>query len=188
MKYFISNPKELKGEWVGIGVVIILLSLFLTYFLFFAIPPIFGISGIISGVLFLIFAYFMPQRTEKGTEAYWKALGFKEYIKTAEKYRLQFQEKENIFEEYLPYAITFGLTDKWAKAFEGIYKTPPSWYEGYFGPTFFPTGLSHSLNSAIATVGSIFVSRPGSGSGLGSGFGGGGFSGGGGGGGGGGSW
>lgn len=127
----------------------------------------------------------MPKKTEKGTEAYWKILGFREYINTAEKYRVQFQEKENIFEKYLPYAIIFGLADKWAKAFEGIYLQPPTWYEGEFGPRFTTYAFVNSLNHSLSSINSAFISRSGGG---GSGFGGGGFSGGGGGGGGGGSW
>jgi len=133
----------------------------------------------------LIFSPFMPKRTKKGTEAYWHILGFKEYINTAEKYRAQFYEKENIFEKYLPYAIIFGLADKWAKAFEGIYNRPPSWYEGDFGPRFTTLVFVNSVSRSLSSANSAFVSRPGGG---GSGFGGGGFSGGGGGGGGGGSW
>jgi len=144
------------------------------------------ISLVLSGLLFLIFARFMPKKTRKGADAYWKILGFRDFIKTAEKYRAQFYERENIFEEYLPYAILFGLTDKWAKAFEGIYQNPPSWYEGpvvtSFSAVAFADSLSHSLSAFSSGA---FHGGAGSGS---SGLGGGGFSGGGFGGGGGGSW
>ena len=181
-KYFISNPKEITKKWSEIGIGILVLGLFLAFLLnnFLLLNPIF-----ISGILFLIFSPFMPKRTEKGTEAYWQILGFKEYINTAEKYRAEFEEKENIFEKYLPYAIIFGLVDKWAKAFEGIYNRPPSWYEGDFGPQFSTFVFVNSMNRSLFNVNSAFVSRPGGGV---SGFGGGGFAGGGGGGGGGGSW
>lgn len=190
--YFVSNPKEAKKKWAGIGSSILAL-VFVIVYIFLKLTPssssfsllILFASVIASGILFIIFSQFMPKRTEKGTEAYWHALGFKEYINTAEKYRLQFQEKENIFEKYLPYAIVFGLAEKWAKAFEGIYNNPPSWYEGDFGPRFTTFLFVSSLNQGLANVNSVFTSRPGGG---GSGFGGGGFSGGGGGGGGGGSW
>lgn len=183
-KYFVSDPKKITGKWLLIGIVILfffvpLSSVLKNYLLL--------ISFLISGLLFLTFAPFMPKRTEKGAEAYWHILGFKEYINTAEKYRAEFQEKENIFEKYLPYAIIFGLVDKWAKAFEGIYQVPPSWYEGDFGSHFTTLAFVSSLNRNLSSVNSAFVSRPGGG-GSGSGFGGGGFSGGGGGGGGGGSW
>ena len=184
-KYFTTNPpQKITTRWLLIGTTImffiapIFLFVHLLTFLIF-------ISIFISGLLFLIFAPFMPKRTEKGTEAYWHILGFKEYIKTAERYRAEFEEKENIFEKYLPYAIIFGLIDKWAKAFEGIYNRPPSWYEGDFGPTFSTYVFIHSMDRSLSNFTNAFTSRPG---GRVSGLGGGGFAGGGGGGGGGGSW
>jgi uncharacterized membrane protein len=182
-KYFFSNPKEVVKKWFAIGLTIILISFFAFLAHFFGF--ILFVSFLISGILFLIFSPFMPKRTEKGTEAYWKILGFREYINTAEKYRAQFYEKENIFEKYLPYAIIFGLVNKWAKAFEGIYKNPPSWYEGEFGPRFTTFALVNSIDRSLSSVNRAFLVRPGGGV---SGFGGGGFAGGGGGGGGGGSW
>ena len=38
--------------------------------------------------------------------------------------RARFAEQHDIFSQYLPYAIVFGCTKKWAKAFEG--STPSS--------------------------------------------------------------
>ena len=179
LKYFVSNPRKIIGKWVGIGIAIIFVGFFSLFF-----KPILGISFITSGILFLIFSKLMPKKTEKGARAYWYALGFKEYINTAEKYRLQFQEKENIFEKYLPYAIVFNIAEKWARAFEGIYNNPPSWYEGDFGPRFTAIAFTNSLNHSLSNMNNFLASRPGGG---GSGFGGG-SSGGGGGGGGGGRW
>jgi len=185
-KYFTSDPQKVAGKWLTLGMAIISISFILL------IPHFSGfilfISLLISGILFCIFSPFMPKRTEKGTEAYWKILGFKEYINTAEKYRAQFYEKENIFEKCLPYAIIFGLVNKWAKAFEGIYNNPPSWYEGDFGPRFTTLIFINSIDRSLSHVNSAFLSRPGGGVRGVSGFGVGGFAGGGGGGGGGGSW
>ena len=185
-KYFVSDPQKITKKWAVIGTTIIFFSV-LPFIFIASLGFIFFVSLLASGILFLIFSPFMPKRTEKGTQAYWHSLGLKEYINTAEKYRVQFQEKESIFEKYLPYAMIFGLAEKWAKAFEGIYTKPPTWYEGDFGPRFTAYTFVTSLSRSMSQVNSVFVSRPG-GSGSSSGFGGGGFSGGGGGGGGGGSW
>jgi uncharacterized membrane protein len=80
----------------------------------------------------------------------------------------------------------FGVTDKWAEAFEGLALPPAdtSWYVS--SRPFVYASFADSLDSFTVTTSGIIASTP-SGSG-GSGFGGGGFSGGGGGGGGGGSW
>jgi len=70
-----------------------LASMFLIKFL--GLPPIFlvsiiilGISLGISAVIGLIFAYFMPALTITGADAKWHALGFKEYLHTAERFRI----------------------------------------------------------------------------------------------------
>jgi uncharacterized membrane protein len=81
----------------------------------------------------------------------------------------------------------FGVTDKWAKAFESLGQLPSddmSWYVSTRPFVFHE--FADSLDSFAVTTSGVISATP-SGSG-GSGFGGGGFSGGGGGGGGGGSW
>lgn len=185
--YFVSIPKKAKEKWLLFGAIILWFSCFLIKSPITKLDEFqhLGNAGIISAILFFIFSLLMPKRTKKGTEAYWHALGFKEYINTAEKYRAQFYEKENIFEKYLPYAIVFGLINKWAKAFEGIYNKPPSWYEGDFGSRFTTYSFLTTFNRSFSNFNNVFLSRPG---GKLSGLRGAGFSGGGGGGGGGGSW
>ena len=112
--------------------------------------------------------------------------GFRRVIATAETHLSRWAEQENVFTRYLPYAIVFGLTEKWAKAFEGLGITPDTstWYRGPHPFTY--AAFADSVGSFAVTTGGTLASTPSS-SGS-SGFGGGGFSGGGGGGGGGGSW
>ncbi|HET7654451.1 MAG TPA: hypothetical protein VFK42_15545, partial [Acidimicrobiales bacterium] len=109
------------------------------------------------------------------------------FIDESEKDRAQFAERANLFSEYLPYAVVFGATEKWARAFAGLDGQLPEtggWYVGThpFTIASFNSSMDHFTTTTAGTI----ASTP-SGSG-GSGFGGGGFSGGGGGGGGGGSW
>ena len=177
--YFSPASFRIQQTLYGLGVAMIVLSFFLPSSLFLLS---WQISCLLSGILMLIFAFVMPKRTPKGAEAYWQALGFKEYLKTAEKYRLEFQEKEKIFEKFLPYAMVLGVVRFWTKAFEGIYKEPPSWYEGYYIGVFSTTVFADSLGHFETGMRNVFTAAGG-----GSGFSGG-FSGGGGGGGGGGSW
>ena len=83
-----------------------------------------------------------------------------------------------------PYAIVFGATKQWAKAFEGLALPQPDWYVA--SHAFTTLALVNAMGAFSDRSVSTLSSTPG-GSGS-SGFGGGGFSGGGGGGGGGGSW
>ncbi len=87
-----------------------------------------------------------------------------------------------VFEKLLPYAMVFGVADIWAKEFEGIYTTPPSWYTGPAGASFSPLIFTHSMAEFNTYMSSVAAPSSSGGSG------GGGSAGGGGGGGGGGGW
>jgi len=178
--FFESDPAKLRGAYIGVGIVII----FIGFFLMVLLP-----TALLTGLIIIFFGWLMPRRTPAGVAALDHAKGFKEYLSTAEKYRLQWQEKENIFETFLPYAMVFGVVDKWAKTFEGLTLPQPKWYEGTaFQAGAFNAVAFHSTFSTFSSSMSSAVSAAPARSGSGSGFGGGGFSGGGGGGGGGGSW
>ena len=103
----------------------------------------------------------------------------------AETDRQRFAEEACLFERYLPFAIVFHCTEKWARAFEGIALQPAAdgWYVS--NNSFMPVVFAHNLDGFSSAISSAIASTPG-GSG-GSGFSGG-SSGGGVGGGGGGSW
>jgi hypothetical protein len=134
------------------------------------------------------------QRTAEGRAVCDQVEGFRTYLATAEADQLKFEEGEDIFSKYLPWAIIFELADRWAKicgdlvAMGRLPNQTPYWYVGNYQMTAFNTAfLTSSLTSAATPVASS-SGAGGTGFGGGSAFGGGGFSGGGGGGGGSGSW
>ena len=67
----------------------------------------------------------MPKRTAKGYAVLRRVDGFRRFIDESEKDRAQFAERKNLFSEYLPYAIVFGATEKWASTFAGLGDEPP---------------------------------------------------------------
>ncbi|MCL5794858.1 MAG: DUF2207 domain-containing protein [Patescibacteria group bacterium] len=158
-------------------------------FVMFALSPYAGFSAFLSSIIFLIFSYLLKQRTKKGTELMLKINGFKLYMETAEKYRQKFNEKEGIFEKFLPYAMIFGITRLWIEKIKAIYgedyftRYYPYWFVGYSFGHFDVDSINQTINSLSNSMNSAISSNP-----SGSGAGGGGFSGGGGGGGGGGGW
>jgi uncharacterized membrane protein YgcG len=134
------------------------------------------------------------QRTAEGRAVCDQIEGSRTYIATAEADQLKFEEGEDIFSKYLPWAIIFELADRWAKicgdlvAMGRLPNETPYWYVGNYQMSAFNTAfLTSSLTSAATPVASS-SGAGGTGFGGGSSFGGGGFSGGGGGGGGSGSW
>jgi uncharacterized protein (TIGR04222 family) len=173
----------------GLGLLVLLIGVGLTVALaIWTHAALVGVPVIIAGVLLMIGARWIPRRTAKGYAVLRHVDGFRRFIEESEKQRAQFAEKKNLFTEYLPYAIVFGATDKWARAFAGLDDEPPdtsSWYisQNAFNYAVFSSAIG---DFAVASAGTL-ASTPPSTSGS-SGFSGGGFSGGGGGGGGGGSW
>ena len=105
-----------------------------------------------------------------------------------EKDKFERIEDQSLFSKFLPYAVALDAADNWSKAFEGIYRTPPEWYDSPAGfGTFRPSIFFHSLNTLTSCLASAAFSAARGSGGVGGG-GGGGVSGGGFGGGGGGSW
>jgi len=190
--YFPKDPSSVRMKYGAIGG----FACFAGFFLGGAILPSLWIGFVLSGIIIIFIGRKMPHRTTKGTETLYKLKGLHEYINTAEVDRMKFQEKNNIlFEKLLPYAMAFGLIEKWSKAFDGLIKNPPNWYnsrrpwDNGFTMLYFADRLSHISNDLSTNMASRPGSKGGHGSwGGGSGFSGGGFSGGGFGGGGGGRW
>lgn len=121
-------------------------------------------------------------RTEDYTAKLNRIVGFKEFIETVEKEKLEEMLESNpeFYYNVLPYAIVLGVSDKWEKKFEDLTVKPPQWATGSFSDTVFNVILFNSLmrNMNMHMV-KTFVSRPSSGSGSGHGGHFGGFSGGG---------
>ena len=191
--WFRRSPDKVRSTWLGLGIVSLLgsigvfvLGVLFTTFAAAAMPLILGSMALAVG------HRHMPHRTGKGSDLLIRTLGFKEFIGRAEAEQLEFAERENIFVEYLPFAVTFGLTDKWAQAFADVgvdveanvgrfYTSPYPFAIHHFAHGM--TSFGHDVGTSLATVPAS------SGSGGFSGFGGGGGgSGGGVGGGGGGGW
>lgn len=186
-KWFAGRPDKVRATWHGRGFFLIVAGAALTWLAaakshlgLLPVPLIFAGLGLAWG------SRWMPRRTAKGTGLVRRVFGFRTYIETAESQEAQFQERENIFSKYLPYAIVFGCTGKWARAFAGLNGELPSTSSWYAGTRPFTVdGFTSSIDHfAVSTAGTITATPAGSGH---SGFSGG-SSGGGGGGGGGGSW
>lgn len=185
--WFTRKPGTVKVLWGILGILVLAGGIALTILLAAEThAALLGVPVIIGGILLLIAARWMPKRTAKGYAVLRHTLGFKRFIDESEKHRAQFAERANIFSEYLPYAVVFGATEKWAKAFEGLADEvdTSSWYVSQHAFNY--AVFSSAIDGFTTTSAGTLTSSPAS-SGS-SGFGGGGFSGGGGGGGGGGSW
>ena len=185
--WFLARPDTVRTIWTAIGVIAVLAGLGAAVTLAaFTTWGWLGVPLALGGIGMLVLAGRMPARTAKGTAMLRRARGFRTVIETAETHMSRWAEKENVFTRYLPYAVVFGLTEKWAKAFADL-GVEPDTSGFYVGPrAFVLSDFGEAIDGFAVTTGGTLASTPSS-SGS-SGFGGGGSSGGGGGGGGGGSW
>jgi uncharacterized membrane protein len=178
-EYYITRPDKVQGKWRGLAVLFTIvtigfsiLSLKLAWV--FVSPASLIVAGVAGMLTLVIFAQIMPARTIAGAGAREATLGFKEFLGRVEGERFkQMITTPEMFERYLPYAMAFGVEEKWAKAFENIYREPPDWYSGSTG-NFSASSFSHSIGSMSSAASSSMSSSPSS-----SGSGGGGSSGGG---------
>jgi len=177
--YYRERPDKTKAKWTGIAIAVgfalgamLILSLKLALVVF--APAALIAAFIISTLTLLIFAQIMPARTVEGARVREAALGFKEFLSRVEEDRYkQMITSPELFEKYLPYAMAFGVEEKWANAFKDIYTEPPQWYSGGTGP-FNVSSFSNSISTMSSAAASSMASSPSS-----SGSGGGGSSGGG---------
>jgi uncharacterized membrane protein len=184
--YYIHRPDNVRGGWIGAGVVVGVLMVLagnaLAASTGMAVIP-FAASGILTALVIVVFGYFMPVHTSKGEQALEDALGFEDFLQHVESDRIErLQKTPELFEKFLPFAMALGVEKKWAGKFSDIYKQPPSWYQGgMYGPNFLVFGFMDDLNRLSVQASAAMISAPrsvSSGSGFGGG-GGGGFSGGG---------
>ncbi|WP_062465782.1 DUF2207 domain-containing protein [Demequina maris] len=195
--WFRGNPSHARGAWAGAGIALLVGGAFATFAAAMlgttiALVP---VAIALLGLVVLATTSVAPARTAEGSRVLAQTRGFELYLDKAEANQLRFEEGQDIFSRYLPYAIAFGVTEQWAKKFEqlaaqGVRLAEPTWYRGAAYGMFWmhAAGFGHRMDQFASLAGAA-MSAPTPGSSGGSGFGGGGgFSGGGGGGGGGGGW
>jgi hypothetical protein len=86
----------------------------------------------------------MPRKTPQGAEEAAKWQAFKRYLQTIEKHG-DLEAVKDKFEEFLPYAVAFGLDRRLINKFAAIDAPAPSWW----GPVFLP-GHGHAYGGGMA--------------------------------------
>ena len=197
--WFRRSPDAQRAGWVGLGFTLMGLGGFALFFGTAGLGSlgggglvakgwVFGIGLIVTGIIVQLLGRSMASRTAEGSAVLAQSQGFERYIATAEANQIRWEEAQDVFSKFLPYAIVFGLADRWAAVFEEVAAAAaaagqsiaaPLWYAGPITGWNFGH-VASSMDSFSTQAAGTFVSTPGSSGG--SGLGGGGFSGGGGGG------
>lgn len=187
---FYDNPIYAKALMFVVTMALVIFGFVNLPLYYAAISNVLTFIAIIFGLIFALivgfFVRYMSKRTPYGNEMYGKVKGFKNFLESAEKEKLEALVMDNpsYFYNILPYTYVLGVSNKWIKKFEDITMQEPEWYEG--NTTFTVSHLDYFLLSTMSSTTDRVVES--SSSSFGGGFSGGGFSGGGSGGGGGSSW
>jgi len=172
-------------KFVGIAIALLIFSTFISI----ALSSVWGaqmslvlVGMCVSCVILLWTLKYRTTLSKEGRVLREEWLGFKLYLKTAEKHRLENLTPET-FEKFLPYAMVFGLEKKWARAFQGMDVPPPNWYHGAVvggaignssGSSFSPTSFGSSFSASFSSAFSSSTGSSGGGGSAGGGGGGGG--------------
>ena len=117
------------------------------------------IVDFIAYIGIFVCAFYMPKRTKYGLEMYAKAEGFRQFLDSVEKERIEkmVEENPNFFYDVLPYTYVFGISDKWIKKFEDINLQAPDWYSGStasFNAVTFGSFMHSTMTSASSSMSS----------------------------------
>lgn len=105
-------------------------------------------------------------RTQEYTEKLNLIVGFREFISSAEKDKLETMLESNpeFYYEVLPYAQVLGVSEIWTEKFKAITITPPSWAAGDVVDTYFDVMIFNSvMRSMNVNMTTAMVNRASSG-------------------------
>lgn len=188
LRWFTANPATVRALAFVAGIGIVGAGVGLGFLFGIFGWGLVGVAGVITGLAVIAMNNRFGSRTAAGSAVLAQTRGFELYLRTAEADQIRFEEGIDVFSRYLPYAIMFGVAERWTKVFaqlaeQGRYAFNPYWYTGYgYGYGFNYHTFASSMDSLASTMSSSMQHATAATSG-GSGFsGGGGFGGGGGGG------
>ena len=108
----------------------------------------------------LLFDKNMKKRTRLGNELLGQIKGFKQFLETAEKHRLEqlVRDSSDYFYNIIPYAYVLGIENVLFKKFEDIGLKQPGWYSG--NDNFNYDSFVRFINSTMKSAASMMASSP----------------------------
>jgi uncharacterized membrane protein YgcG len=143
-QYFPADPENVRFRYGCTGFLLAMLTAFLglsMFGLFSQYTPLIvftaaSLSAFPVGLLLI--AAHMPRKSQTGARAAAQWRAFRNYLANVEKYTKLDSAREQ-FEQFLPYAIAFGLEKTWLERFAPEETLLPAWYVPYY-PVHRPSG------------------------------------------------
>lgn len=131
---FATNPSTTRSKWAAIGGLLLIGAVVAGFVLLGALESVSAallclpLSIGLVGFITLTIGQAMPAKTYKGAEEAAKWRAFEEYLRNLEKYQ-GLEEATAHFDDFLPYAVAFGLDRSWIQRFKQVEYVPvPPWY------------------------------------------------------------
>jgi uncharacterized protein (TIGR04222 family) len=148
--WFRTSPQRERTKWRSLGIIVAvsgvvvvgLLTLLDVFQGAYVGALVLGAGLLLAGGVIWLLGSRMPARTATGSAVLAQSLGFKEYLTTAEAGQIAFEDAARIFSRYLPYAVVFGVAQRWAGTFAEVARAAqvsgerlvmPDWYLGSGG-------------------------------------------------------
>jgi len=118
------------------------------------------LSGISCIVVMLFFDKYMKKRTPLGNELLGQIKGFKRFLETVEKHKLEqcVRQDPNYFYNILPFTYVLGISNTWIKKFESIAIKQPDWYAG--SGVFNHASFGRFIDTSMISASSAMASSP----------------------------
>ena len=120
----------------------------------------FAIGSAAAVVGILVIGFRMHPRTLYGKELLSRIRGFRRFLETAEKDRLQLlaEQDPQYYYNILPYAYVLGVSSKWIARFDEIAEAPPTWLEGSDSLT--GIAVMDTIDRSMRSFGNAMTSEP----------------------------
>lgn len=159
--WFAERPDSVRGRWTTAGWALIAAGAVLTVVL--ALAGTFGLVGLavlLAGVALAAAGQLAPARTSRGGRVLSELRGFRAYLESADVRGMPAGQREKLISRFFPYALVFGLGERWAAALAAVdddvepddpiywYGAPSDWHLSDAAPSLLQ--LSTALNAALA--------------------------------------
>lgn len=160
--WFDERPDSVRGRWTTAGWVLIAAGAVLTVVL--ALVSTFGLVGLavlLAGVALAAAGQLAPARTSRGGRVLGELRSFRAYLESADVSGIPQQRREELISRFYPYALVFGLGERWADALAAVdddaepdepiywYGAPSDWHLSDAAPSLLH--LSTALSAALAS-------------------------------------
>ncbi len=130
--YFEKSPDQTRQRWYTLGVVGLVVGFLGIWFsdtLSFISPLIMApaVGVVIGSAAAFLFADVMPAKTQKGSQVATNWRAFRKYLDDIEKHS-DMQQVSDKFDQFIPYAVMFGIEQDIIKRFANVLTAMPTWY------------------------------------------------------------